>query len=38
LLERTGGTRDAPRQVEIEDEILPEPLAGAELVARDDLA
>ena len=27
-IERTGGARDAPRQVEVEDEILAEALLG----------
>lgn len=37
-VERSGGARDAAGQVEVENKILTEPLARAELVARDDLA
>ena len=38
LIERRGSPRDAPRQVEIEQEMLAEPLARIETVRRDDLA
>jgi hypothetical protein len=36
--ERAGGAGDPGRQVEIEQEVLAERLAGVEAVARDDLA
>jgi hypothetical protein len=38
LGERPGGTRDPPRQVEVEDEVLAEAFARADAVPRDDFA
>ena len=38
LIERGSGTRDTPGEVEIEKEVLAQPLAGIEAVGRDDLA
>ena len=38
VVEPPGGARDAPGQVQVEDEILPEALARRDAVARDDLA
>src|SRR5262249_13160814 len=38
LVERLGSARDAPRQVEVEQEVLAEPLAGIEAVTGDGLA
>ncbi len=38
MVERPGGAGDAPGQVEIEDEILPEAAARRDAVAGDDLA
>src|SRR5947207_256415 len=37
-VERSGGARDAPGQVEIEDEVLPETLLRRDAVAGDDVA
>src|SRR5689334_6642120 len=37
-VERSGGAGDAPRHIEVEDEILPEAAARPNAVLRDDLA
>ncbi len=37
-IERCRRARDPPRQIEVENEILPKSFTGTEPVARDDLA